>query len=134
MEVQGKQAILTTYIHQMKSPFTNLLETLQPLATNSPQEVDIGPMETVIETTNLMQAAKCGATEARREEILTIRPLLPDETVTDWVAVNKLVKAKKAAVSNILFPQKPKAATATKCGAIIPTIKKKTMGRQRQTK
>jgi hypothetical protein len=44
-----------------------------------------------------MQAAKQGAKEANRQQVLASKPQLPDITPTNWVVVNMLVKAKQAA-------------------------------------
>jgi hypothetical protein len=56
--------------------------------------------------------------------VLAIKPQLHDNTVTNRVVVNKLVKARQAAVGNILLPRKQKATKVTKRPGSIPSIKK----------
>ncbi len=77
-----------------------------------------------------MQSAKRGSKEVSRQQILdTTLQFSGKKTNTDWVEVNKLVKEKQTAVSNIMPPTKKNSGKVdkNKFTLPIPRIKKKCM-------
>ncbi len=72
-----------------------------------------------------IQSAKRGTKEVTRQQILdTTLQLSATNTVANWVEVNKLVKEKQAAVSQIMLPTKKQAAKGT---PEVSRIKKKSV-------
>jgi hypothetical protein len=50
--------------------------------------------------------ARRGAKEASRQQFLTNKPVLSDNTPTNWKSVAEIIKAKQAAVSKLMLPAK----------------------------
>jgi hypothetical protein len=100
--IQGKHTIIVLRSMRLHSTCLTLLQPQRHLESLLLKENTKGDTD----------VAKRGAKEASRQQVLTNKPVLSDNTPANWKSMAEIIKAKQAAVGKLMLPAKKHPRTA----------------------